>query len=305
MNWEQAISAPVDDRSNNVAVAVGPSKESHKYSSTDETREELGHLNFDHDVSYSDLTEDEIVRSLIEDQNDMHSDRLSRDISLFMDNYLMDNHSRDLTINTGSLSAKTKVHQKSVRIKPYNDPKYAYMINEIQNDLLQKLSKGRLLKSKQALYKKIPWKHLKREDVINWPNDVRLDRISQQGRQSLKKLYSNLDRMDFTKEFLNRYPKRRNTNLLRDELRSKLAIYFGNKLASRLEEADIRRIRIPWGKIKENDIINWPKNFKIGPLSSLPMNGLLALNELAKKDELNFSSEFLDLIRESLKKHKN
>jgi len=64
-------------------VNDGPTKESHgfKYSSTDETAEELGQINFDHDVSYSDLTEDEIVRSLIEDQNDMHADRLSREIS--------------------------------------------------------------------------------------------------------------------------------------------------------------------------------------------------------------------------------
>ncbi len=81
MNWEQPILAPIHDRSNNVAVAVGPSKESHKYSSTDETAEELGYMNFDHEVSFSDLAEDEIVRSLIEDQNDMHADRLSREIS--------------------------------------------------------------------------------------------------------------------------------------------------------------------------------------------------------------------------------
>jgi hypothetical protein len=74
-------------------------------------------------------------------------------------------------------------------------------------------------------------------------------------------------------------------------------------LARGVEATDIRHIRIPWAKIKENDIINWPKNVKIGPLSRLPINGLLTLNELAKKDELNFSSEFIDFIRESLKKH--
>jgi hypothetical protein len=74
-------------------------------------------------------------------------------------------------------------------------------------------------------------------------------------------------------------------------------------LARGLEATDIHHIRIPWAKIKKNDIINWPKNFKIGPLFSISINGLLALNELAKKDELNFSSEFLDFIRESLKKH--
>ena len=75
MNWEQPVLAPVDDRSKNVAVDVGPSKESHKDSSTDETAEELGYMNFDHEVSFPDLTED---------------DGLSREISYFMDNYLGD-----------------------------------------------------------------------------------------------------------------------------------------------------------------------------------------------------------------------
>ncbi len=78
------------------------------------------------------------------------------------------------------------------------------MIKEIQNNLLKKLSKGRLLKSKQA-YKQIPWKQLKHEDLVNWPNDVRLGQIMHQGKQSLVKLYSNLDRIDFTKQFLDRY----------------------------------------------------------------------------------------------------
>ena len=81
MSWEHTILASIDDRSKEVVVDVGPSKESHKDSSTDETAEELGYMNFDHEVSFSDLAEDEIVRSLIEDQNDMHADRLSREIS--------------------------------------------------------------------------------------------------------------------------------------------------------------------------------------------------------------------------------
>ena len=95
MSWEHTILASIDDRSKEVVVDVGPSKESHKDSSTDETAEELGYMNFDHEVSFSDLTEDEIVRSLIEDQNDMHADRLSREISYFMDNY-----SGDSTMDT-------------------------------------------------------------------------------------------------------------------------------------------------------------------------------------------------------------
>ena len=83
-------------------VHDGPTKESHrsKYSSTDETAEELGHLNFDHEASNSVHSEE----IFIEDQNDMHADRLSKDISFFMDNYFMDKHSRDTTINTVNAS---------------------------------------------------------------------------------------------------------------------------------------------------------------------------------------------------------
>ena len=104
-----------------------------------------------------------------------------------------------------SLSAKTKGNQNRAH-NPYNDPKYARMIKEIQDNLVQKLNKGLLLKSKQV-YQKIPWKELKREDFVNWPNDVGLYSIADQGRQSLTKLYSNLDRIDFTREFLDEFAK--------------------------------------------------------------------------------------------------
>ncbi len=97
-----------------------------------------------------------------------------------------------------------------------DDPKYAYMIKEIQNHLLQKLSRGRLLNSKQA-YKQIPWNMLKRDDLVYWPNDVRLGQIMHQGKQSLVKLYSNLDRIDFIKEFLDRYASK-----LKDGTKDKL-----------------------------------------------------------------------------------
>ena len=204
------------------------------------------------------------------------------------------------------------------RYAPIQDPHIKKIRSKIQKNLISKLNAG--LKTK---FSSIPWRFIKREDLVNWPNDVPLNNIDKLGIEHLWSLYENLDLINFTQEFFDCYAskdkdglkdkliqefKDRNGNSWsngRDELRSKLAIYLGNKLASRLEVADIRHIRIPWGKLKENDIINWPKNVKIGPLSSLPINGLLALNELAKKDELNFSSEFLDFIRESLKKHKN
>ena len=95
MSRRRPIFATFDDRRNALEVDVGPSKESDKYSSADETTEDLEHMNDDHEATYSDLTDDEFIRSLFEDQNDMHADRHSREIS-----YFMDSHLRDSTIDT-------------------------------------------------------------------------------------------------------------------------------------------------------------------------------------------------------------
>ncbi len=95
MSWDHVILASVDDRSNALEFDVGPSKEPHESGSTDEWTEELEHMNDDYEVSYSDLTDDKFIRSLFEDQNDMHADRHSREIS-----YFMDSHLRDSTIDT-------------------------------------------------------------------------------------------------------------------------------------------------------------------------------------------------------------
>ena len=94
MSWGRPVFAPFDDRSNAVEVDVGHLKESDKYSSADETTEDLEHMNDDHKATYSDLTDDEFIRSLFEDQKDMHADRHSREI-----NYFMDYHLRDSTID--------------------------------------------------------------------------------------------------------------------------------------------------------------------------------------------------------------
>ena len=103
MSWRQPVFGLFDDHNSALDVDDGPSKEPHepqKYGLTDETIEELEHMNDDYNVSYSDLTDDEIIRSLFEDKNDMTVDGLSREISYFMDNHFMDNHSKDSTIDT-------------------------------------------------------------------------------------------------------------------------------------------------------------------------------------------------------------
>jgi len=68
LSWRRPVFAPFDDRRNALEVDVGPSKESHESGSTNESTEELDHVNDDYEVSYSDLTDDDFIRSFIEDQ---------------------------------------------------------------------------------------------------------------------------------------------------------------------------------------------------------------------------------------------
>ena len=160
MSWRRSVFAPFDDHSNALEVDVGPSKEPHESGLTDETTKELEHVNDDYGVSYSDLTEDEIIRSLLEDKNDVTDDGLSREISYFKDNNFMDNPSRDSTIdildqsmemettdNVGtlpasvpkvSLSAKSKFNKKRGHFELQDDPKTKRMKNEIYDGPLPK-----------------------------------------------------------------------------------------------------------------------------------------------------------------------
>ncbi len=107
-----------------------------------------------------------------------------------------------------SVSVKSKLNRKRGSFELHDHPNTTSMKKQIQDNLVQKLNMGLMHKSKEV-YKKIPWKYLKREDFVNWPNDVRLGGITHQGKQSLVKLYSNVDSIDFTKDFLDRCAKRR------------------------------------------------------------------------------------------------
>jgi hypothetical protein len=65
LSWEHTILASIDDRSKEVVVDVGPSKESHKDSSTDETAEELGYMNFDHEFLFQILQRTKSLEALL------------------------------------------------------------------------------------------------------------------------------------------------------------------------------------------------------------------------------------------------
>jgi hypothetical protein len=108
LSRRRPIFAPFNDHRNAIEVDVGPSKESHESGSTDESTEELEHVNEYHKVFYSDLTDDEFFRSLFKDQNDIHADRRSRDMS-----YLIDNPSRDFTKDLLAGSEEREAADKS------------------------------------------------------------------------------------------------------------------------------------------------------------------------------------------------
>jgi hypothetical protein len=76
------------------------------------------------------------------------------------------------------------------------------------------------------------------------------------------------------------------------KLRSDFKKYLEDKLAKKL---NVATITIPWSKIKEHDIINWPQDVKFRAIDQMKVDELKRLHLLVKEDALDFSSEFLRL----------
>jgi hypothetical protein len=113
---------------------------------------------------------------------------------------------------------KTPAKKKSSAAVSYNDAKHQHstkrvndhldmsqIIQAINLNLLIKLNEGSNTYSDQ-----IPWNRIGRNDMVNWPEDVPVKKILLQGRKNLKEIYTNLDRIQFTKEFLNNWAARLN-----------------------------------------------------------------------------------------------
>jgi hypothetical protein len=139
-----------------------------------------------------------------------------------------------------------------------------------------------VLKSKH-IYKQIPWKQLKREDFVNWPNDVGLYSIADQGRQSLTKLYSNLDRIDFTRDFIDQFARSRQEII--PEIENNLLIKLNEGLKTNF-------ISMPWYLIKRKDLVNWPIYIPVNYIFTLAKKHLISLHE--NLDSINFTQEFFD-----------
>jgi hypothetical protein len=140
---------------------------------------------------------------------------------------------------------------------------------------------------------KIPWSKMKAEDIINWPSDLKFNRIAKMRAIDLKKLHDLVkqDLLDFTPEFISQF------KILNDSvngLRSYVAKYLADKLAKKL---NISRIQIPWSNMKPADIINWPSGVKFERIAQMDIKVVQKLNELAKEDLLDFTPEFISQFK--------
>jgi hypothetical protein len=77
----------------------------------------------------------------------------------------------------------------------------------------------------------------------------------------------------------------------RTQLRSDVTKYLADKLA---KEMNVTSMQVPWSKMTEDDIINWPSDVKVRPLYQMETCEVRKLHKLVKEDQLDFTPEFLD-----------
>jgi DICT domain-containing protein len=140
---------------------------------------------------------------------------------------------------------------------------------------------------------KVPWSNMKAGDIANWPLDVKFAPIYKMNTNDLKKLHqlAKKDLLDFTPEFISQF---KITHDSVDELRSYVAKNLGGKLARKL---NVSSMRVPWSNMKVEDIINWPPDVKFKRIGHMNSTELKRLHQLAKKDLLDFTPEFLSKFK--------
>jgi hypothetical protein len=150
----------------------------------------------------------------------------------------------------------------------------------------------------------IPWSRMKADDIINWPSDMKFDQIHRIKINEVKRLHklANENQLDFTTEFLSRMKSGSNWTISRNQLRSDISTYLADKLAKKL---NVSRIRLPWSKMKAEDIINWPSDVKFDKPGQMNFYGLEKIHRLSSEDLLDFSPEFLRRRRVQLAEGKS
>jgi hypothetical protein len=107
------------------------------------------------------------------------------------------------------------------------------------------------------------------------------------------------DQLQFSPDFLSKLKKSLSESQRKgssdiDQTRLAIIQSLRDKLASRLNKPSIK---IPWSQMKAGDIINWPSTVDLTKLNNLNKNDLKTIHELAMKDQLDFSAEFLRRIQ--------
>jgi hypothetical protein len=136
---------------------------------------------------------------------------------------------------------------------------------------------------------KVPWSQMTAKDIINWPADVKFIKVQKMNKDELKSLHklAKEDLLDFSPEFISRFE---DMTADRDELRSVVAKYIGDKLAKKL---NVSSMQVPWSQMTAEDIINWPQDIEFRSISQINTNELKRLHKLVKGYVLDFSPEFL------------
>ncbi len=165
------------------------------------------------------------------------------------------------------------------------------------NDLRSEVAKylqDKLAKKLNVSSIKVPWSKMEAKDILNWPENVDFRTVDLININDLKRLHNLIkeDKLDFAPVFLHQLKLDREINWTRyrNQFRSQIVRYFGDKLATKL---NLSSRRVPWSQIKAKDIINWPSGLEFKAIKKMPLNDLKKLHELAVEDKLDFSPEFL------------
>jgi uncharacterized protein YdhG (YjbR/CyaY superfamily) len=107
------------------------------------------------------------------------------------------------------------------------------------------------------------------------------------------------DQLQFSPKFLSELKKSLSESLRKgasdiDQKRFAVIKSLRDKLAYKLNKPSIK---IPWSQMEAGDIINWPPTVDLTKAAKLNKNDLKTIHELAMKDQLDFSAEFLKRIQ--------
>ena len=137
------------------------------------------------------------------------------------------------------------------------------------------------LKENHILVQYVKWGQLKKEDMINWPEDLPIQCPKFYKSKELVLLLSQLDKILFTDQYL-----RDNRNDVNQQKRI-IVEYFNNQL----KENNILGHSVKWSQLKKEDIINWPEDLPIKYPNYYKRRELVQL--LSYLDKIRFTDKYL------------